>query len=123
MDVKSIRTDADHAAALAVIGRLWDAPAGSADADKLDVLATLIDAYEARRFPVEAPDPIAALRAHMEMTGRTQTALGELLGSRSRASEILHRRRALSVEMIHRISAEWGVPAERLVRPYALAAA
>ncbi len=123
MDIKPVRTDRDHAEALAEIERLWDAAPGSPDADMLDVLATLVDAYESRQFPIEAPDPIDALRAHMDMAGRTQTELGALLGSRSRASEILNRRRALNVEMIHKISTSWGIPADILVQPYSLEAA
>lgn len=123
MDIKPIRTKKDHKRALVEIERLWSAAPGSPEADKLDVLATLVDAYESRAFPIEAPDPVEALRAHMDMAGRTQIELGELLGSRSRASEILNRRRALNVEMIHKISTAWGIPADILVRPYSLQAA
>lgn len=120
MDVRPIRTDADHALALKEISRLWGAKSGSRDGDKLDVLVTLVEAYENARWPIEAPDPIEAIKAHMEMTGRSQTDLADLLGSRSRASEVLARRRALTLPMIAKISAAWHLPADLLVAVYPL---
>ncbi|WP_164729863.1 helix-turn-helix domain-containing protein [Rhodomicrobium lacus] len=125
MDIRPIRTAEDHAWALAEIARYFeDQPApGTPEADRFDVLADLIDAYEARHFPIEAVEPIDLLRTHMEVTGKTQTDLAALLGSRARASEVLNRRRALTVDMIHKISTGWGIPADCLVRPYHLNAA
>jgi HTH-type transcriptional regulator/antitoxin HigA len=87
------------------------------------VLAALVELYEAKRWPVdtaESFDPIDVLRHAIEELGHTQAELGELLGSRSRASEILSRRRPLTVEMIHKISEAWKIPAELLVRPYSI---
>jgi len=118
MDIRPIRTDADHAAALKEIERLWGAKSGSRNGDKLEVLVTLVEAYENSRWPVEPADPIETLKAHMEMTGRTQADLASLLRSRSRASEVLSRRRLLTLSMIHKISREWHLPAEVLVQPY-----
>lgn len=121
MDIRPIRTDEDHRAALAEIEACWGAPDGSDAADKLDVLVALVENYEARRWPVDDGDrfdPVDVLRYAIDELGHTQAELAELLGSRSRASEILSRRRALTVEMIHKIGEAWKIPAELLVRPY-----
>jgi HTH-type transcriptional regulator / antitoxin HigA len=123
MDIRPIRTDEDHRAALAEIEACWGAAEGTEEGDKLEVLVALVELYEANRWPVEAGlsfDPIDVLRYAIEELGHTQTELGELLGSRSRASEILSRRRSLTVEMIHKISEAWKIPADLLVRPYKL---
>jgi antitoxin component HigA of HigAB toxin-antitoxin module len=122
MDVRFIRNDDDHRAALAEIDALWNAPAGSEDAAKLDLLVTLLERYEAKRWPIDDPDhdPVDVLHYAIGEMGHSQTELGEVIGSRSRASEILARRRALTVEMIHRISEAWKIPAGLLVRPYAV---
>jgi HTH-type transcriptional regulator/antitoxin HigA len=120
MEIRPIRTDQDHRAALAEIETLWGAPEGTEEGDKLDVLVALVEIYEAKRWPIEVDksfDPIDVLNFAVEELGHTQAELAELLGSRSRASEILSRRRALTVEMIHKISEAWKIPAELLVRP------
>lgn len=120
MDIRPIRTAADHAEALKEIERLWGAPEGSAEGDRLDVLATLVEAYENRRWPIpNSADPVAVLEYAIAEMGRSQAELGRLLGSRSRASEILARKRPLTTEMVHKISEAWHIPAELLVRPYA----
>jgi HTH-type transcriptional regulator/antitoxin HigA len=121
MDIRPIRTDEDHRAALAEIEACWDAPEGTEAADKLDVLVALVDSYEARRWPIETDerfDPIDVLQYAIDELGHSQAELAEVVGSRSRASEILSRRRALTVEMIHKISEAWKIPADLLVRPY-----
>jgi HTH-type transcriptional regulator/antitoxin HigA len=121
MDIRPIRTDEDHRAALAEIDACWGASEGSEEGDRLEVLVALVELYEAKRWPVEADeifDPIDVLHYAVEELGHTQAELAELLGSRSRASEILARRRALTVEMIHKISEAWKIPADLLVRPY-----
>lgn len=118
--IKPIRTDADHAAALGRIEALWGAAEGTPEGDELDVLVVLVEHYETRRFPFPEAEPIDLLREHMASTGRSQSDLAWLLGSPSRASEVLRRKRALTVDMIHKLTAEWGIPAEYLVRPYAL---
>jgi HTH-type transcriptional regulator / antitoxin HigA len=126
MDIRPIRTDEDHRAALAEIAACWGAPEGSEGADKLDVLVVLVESYEDRRWPIEPAarfDPIDVLHYAIDELGHTQTELAELLGSRSRASEILGRRRALTVEMIHKIGEAWKIPADLLVRPYAIESA
>lgn len=121
MNIRPIRTDQDHRAALAEIEACWGAPEGSEESDRLDVLVALIESYEAKRWPIESNerfDPVDVLRYAIDELGHSQSELAELLGSRSRASEILARRRALTVDMIHRISEAWKIPADLLVRPY-----
>jgi antitoxin component HigA of HigAB toxin-antitoxin module len=121
MDIRPIRTDEDHRAALAAIEACWGAPDGTEESDKLDVLVALVELYEAKRWPIEIAetfDPIDVLQYAIDELGHTQAELAELLGSRSRASEVLSRRRALTVEMIHKIGEGWKIPADLLVRPY-----
>jgi HTH-type transcriptional regulator/antitoxin HigA len=121
VEIRPIRTDEDHRAALAEIEARWGAAEGTEEGDKLDVLLALVEAYEEKRWPIDLDenfDPIDILNHAIEELGHTQAELAELLGSRSRASEILSRRRALTVEMIHKISKEWNIPADLLVRPY-----
>jgi HTH-type transcriptional regulator/antitoxin HigA len=126
MDIRPIRTDEDHRAALAAIEACWGAPEGSAEGDKLEVLVALVESYEARRWPIEDAerfDPIDVLRYAIDELGHSQAELADLLGSRSRASEVLARRRALTVDMIHKIGEAWKLPADLLVRPYAIESA
>jgi HTH-type transcriptional regulator / antitoxin HigA len=122
MEIRPIRTDKDHRAALAEIDTHWGAPEGTDEGDRLDVLLlALVEIYEAKRWPIEIDesfDPIDVLNYAIEELGHTQAELAELLGSRSRASEILARRRALTVDMIHKIRETWKIPADLLVRPY-----
>ena len=123
MDIRPIRNDDDHVAALREIERLWGADVGTPAGDKLDMLATLVEKYEDTRWPVDdASDPIDVLNYAIEELGHTQAELAELLGSRSRASELLNRRRPLTVEMIHKISETWKISADLLVRPIRTAA-
>jgi HTH-type transcriptional regulator / antitoxin HigA len=121
MEIKPIRNDRDHKAALAQIDACWGAVEGTEKADKLDVLLALVEIYEAKRWPIktdESFDPIDVLHYAIEELGHSQAELAELFGSRSRASEILSRRRALTVDMIHKVGEAWKIPADLLVRPY-----
>lgn len=122
MDVRPIKTQDDYNWAIAEITRYFENEPviGSPDGDRFDVLATLVEAYEDEHYPIETPDPVSAIVAHMEMAGLKQSALAEVLGSRSRASEILNRRRALTMEMAYKINREWYIPADILIRPYHL---
>jgi HTH-type transcriptional regulator/antitoxin HigA len=124
MEIRPIRNDDDHAAALREIERLWGAASGTEDGDKLDILATLVEKYEENRWPTidDASDPVDLLNYAIEELGHSQAELAELLGSRSRASELLNRRRPLTVEMIHKISQTWKISADLLVRPSRVAA-
>jgi HTH-type transcriptional regulator/antitoxin HigA len=124
MEFNPIKTDADYRRALKEIDRLWLSPENTPEGDQLDVLLALVQVYEEKTFPMEAElDPVETIIAHMDVTGRTQADLAKLFGSRSRASEILNRKRALTLEMIHKLHEEWNIPAELLIRPYKLDAA
>ena len=116
-DVRPIRSEQDYAAALAEVERLWGTKAGTAEGDRLDVLATLIDAYETQHDPIDPPDPIEAIKFRMEQQGLTRKDLETMLGTRTRVSEILNRKRGLSIAMIRRLHAELGISAEVLIRP------
>ena len=115
MRIQPIRTDADHASALRRIDELMDAAPGTPEADELDVLATLVEAYEDRHFPIGDPEPLAAIQFRMDQLGLTRKDLEPLLGSRGRVSEVLNGRRALSLQMIRRLHRELGIPLESLV--------
>lgn len=121
MEIKPIRNDADHAAALREIDALWGADEGTPEGDRLDVLATLVEAYEDRRWPLEEPDPVAAIEAAMASDGHSRADLAALIG-KSRATEILKRQRPLTLAMIRRIAGAWHVPERLLVKEYALEA-
>lgn len=116
-DVKPIRTEADYEAALAEVGRLWGARSGTVKGDRLDVLATLIDAYETRHFPMDPPDPIEAIKFRMESQGLTRKDLEDVIGTRTRIAEVLGRKRGLSIDMIRRLHEKLGIPAEILIKP------
>jgi HTH-type transcriptional regulator/antitoxin HigA len=121
MEIRPIRNDDDHRAAVAEIAQLWDAAPGSEEDDKLDLLVTLVDRYEQARWPSDsAMDPIALLQFAIDELGHTQAELAELLGSRSRASEVLNRKRPLSIDMIRKINEAWKLPLAILIKPYAL---
>lgn len=120
MEIRPIRNDEDHAAALRQIDALWGAPQGSEDGDRLDVLVTLVEAYEDKRWPLEDVDPVEAIEAAMAYEGRSRADLGRLIGP-SRATEILQRKRALTLPMIRKIASNWHVPERVLVKNYALA--
>ena len=119
-DIAPIKDDASHKAALNEIDRLWGAEEGSAQGDRLDVLMTLVDAYERTQWPLEDIDPIEAVKARMVNAGRTRKEFEAIVGSSGRASEILNRRRHLTLAMIWKLTREWQIPADLLVRPYKL---
>ncbi len=114
--LKPLRNEKDHEAALVEIERLWGAKAGSPKGDRLDILATLIEAYEAKHYPMDPPDPIEAIKFRMEQQGLTRKDLQRVLGSRTRVSEVLNRKRGLSIDMIRRLHVELQIPAEVLIR-------
>jgi len=118
MDIRPIRSEADYRAALADIERLWKSEPGTPEGDLVDVLAILIEAYEARHHPIPAPDPIAAVLFMMEQKGLTRRDLEAALGSRGRVSEILNRKRPLTLPMVRALSALLDIPTEVLVQPY-----
>jgi HTH-type transcriptional regulator / antitoxin HigA len=118
MNIHPIRNDVDHKAALTEIDRLWDAEDGTAEADLMEVLAILVENYESKRWPVTASSPLEILRYAVSEMGHTQSGLAALLGSRSRASEILKGKRPLTIEAVRKISAAWNIPAELLIAPF-----
>ena len=118
MDIRPIRTDDDHARALTEIEALWDAETGTPEADRMEVLAVPVEDYESRNFAVDAAlSPVEVIRLAMDEMGRTQAQLAAILESRSRASEMLGGKRGLNVDAVYRISTDWGIPAEMLLRP------
>lgn len=124
MDVRAIRSEPDYDWALNEIAQYFDdqPESGTAEAARFDVLADLLKVYEDAVHPIEALDPIETVTQWMAMKGLTQGDLATLFGSKSRASEVLNRKRALTMEMVFKLSREWRIPAEVLVAPYQLAA-
>ena len=116
-ELKPIRSDADYKKALAEVEQLWGARNGTAKGDRLDVLATLIEAWEVAHYPMDPPDPIEAIKFRMEQQGLTRKDLEGIIGSRARIAEVLDRKRGLSIAMIRRLNAELHIPAEVLIRP------
>jgi HTH-type transcriptional regulator/antitoxin HigA len=116
-EIKPIRSGTDYEEALDEIGRLWGARSGTPEGDRLDVLATLIDAYEDEHHPIDPPDPIEAIKFRMEQQGLTRKDLEAIIGTRTRVAEILNRRRGLSIAMIRRLHEKLGISAEVLIRP------
>lgn len=116
-DLKPIRTERDYKAAMAEIENLWGAKTGTARGDRLDILATLIDAYEAEHFPMDVLDPVEAIKFRMEQLGLKRKDLEGIIGSRGRIAEVLDRKRGLSIAMIRKLHAELGIPAEVLIKP------
>jgi HTH-type transcriptional regulator/antitoxin HigA len=117
MDVRALHDESDYDWALSEVARYFDAPPakGTPEADRFDVLADLIDAYERRRWPIAPAEPLDAIRFAMDLKGLNQTDLAKLLGSRSRASEVLSGRRGLTPAMMAKLHRQWGVPAESLL--------
>jgi HTH-type transcriptional regulator/antitoxin HigA len=117
MQLKPIKTDADHDAALKEIERLWGAAEGTANGDRLEILITLAEAYEESHFPMDMPDPIEAIKFRLEQQGVDKKALIGIIGNRSRVYEVLRRDRALSLTMIQKLNRHLKIPAEILIRP------
>lgn len=120
MTIKPIHTEADYLAALAEIETLWDAPDGSPEADQLEVLSMLVEAYEKTTSPIQAPDPIDFLNYVMETRGLTRKDMEVFIGPRGRVSDILNRVRPLTLEMIRRLATGLGLPATVLIQDYPL---
>jgi HTH-type transcriptional regulator / antitoxin HigA len=118
MRIKPIKTEADYQAALKEIERLFDAPPGTREGDRLEVLTTLVEAYEEKHFRLPLPDPIEAILYYIETRGLTRRDLERYIGSRARVSEVLNRKRPLTMEMIRNLHKGFGIPAEVLIQPY-----
>lgn len=116
--IKPIRSEADYEAALAEIEQLFEAEPGTPAGDRLEVLTTLVEAYEEKHYPIPLPDPIEAIYYYLESRGLSRRDLEPYLGSRARVSEVLNRKRPLSLEMIRRLNNGLRIPAEVLIQPY-----
>jgi HTH-type transcriptional regulator/antitoxin HigA len=116
-ELKPIRSEADYERSLAEVERLWGAKSGTPEGDRLDVLATLVDAWESQHYPMDSPDPIEAIKFRMEQQGLTRKDLEPMIGTRTRVAEVLNRKRGLSISMIRRLHARLGIAAEVLIRP------
>ena len=116
-NLRPLRSEKDYEAALVEVERLWGAKARTPKGDRLDILATLIEAYEAKHYPMDPPDPIEAIKFRMEQQGLTRKDLERVLGSRTRVSEVLNRKRGLSIDMIRKLHDRLQIPAEVLIRP------
>ena len=114
-DLKPIRNEKDYVRALAEVEVLWGAKAGTPKGDRLDILATLIEAYEAEHYPMDPPDPIEAIKFRMEQQGLSRKDLEKILGTRTRVSEVLSRKRGLSINMIRALHEKLGISAEILI--------
>ncbi|MDE2973268.1 MAG: transcriptional regulator [Gemmatimonadota bacterium] len=121
MTIRPVRNETDYDEALAEIDSLMGVAPGTPESDRLEVLVTLVERYESEHWVIDAPDPISAISHVMEARGLRQRDLAELIGSQSHASEVLRRRRPLSLAMIRMLAKEWGLPADVLVRDYELA--
>lgn len=120
MDIKPIKTEADYQAAMQEVEHLFDSIPNTAEGDRLEVLTTLIEAYEEKHFPIPAPDPIEAIFYYMESRHLSRSDLEPYIGSRARVSEVLNRKRPLTIYMIRKLHAGLGIPAEILIQPYPL---
>lgn len=118
MKLKPIKTENDYIQALARLEKIFDARKGSKDGDELEILGILIEKYENEKFPIDLPDPIEAIKFRMEQLNYTQNDLAELIGQKSRASEILNRKRKLSLDMIRKLSSKLQIPSEVLIQTY-----
>jgi HTH-type transcriptional regulator / antitoxin HigA len=118
MEIHPIKTEVDYQAALKEIELLFNAPSNTPEYDRLDLLSTLVEAYEKVHYPIEAPDPVEAILYYMDTRGLSRRDLESCLGSRARVSEVLSRKRSLTLEMIRKLNQELGIPAEVLIQPY-----
>lgn len=115
MHIRPIKTEQDYEAALAEIETLWGAPEDSAEGDRLDVLLTLVEAYEARHHPIDPPDPVEAILFRLEQAGLERKDLEPYIGSSGRVSEVLNHKRPLSLNMIRKLWKGLNIPLESLI--------
>src|SRR6266481_7967824 len=117
MDIKPIKSERDYEQALQRVESLWKSPEGSVESDELDVLATLIEAYEREHYPVDLPDPIEAIKFRLEQQSKDTRALIGIIGHRTRVYEVLQKKRSLSLAMIRNLHDKLGIPAKVLIQP------
>ena len=121
MEIKPIRTEKDYEDALARIEEIFDAEPDTPEGDELEILASLVETYENKNYPIGLPDPIEAIKIRMEDLGLNRKDLEDAIGSKGRISEILNRKRPLTLPMVQRLSKKLGLPTEVLAQPYPLA--
>lgn len=121
MNLRPIKTENDYRAALAEIEGILQAEPETPEGDRLDILTLLVESYEEQHYPILPPDPLGALEYHLESRGMTRRDLEPYLGSRARVTEVMNRRRALTIDMIRRLHQGLGISAEVLIQPYPLA--
>ena len=117
MDIKPIKSEEDYEKALHRVESLWKSPEGSPESDELDVLATLIEAYEREHYPIDLPDPVEAIKFRLEQQGKDSRALIGVIGQRTRVYEVLRGKRSLSLNMIRELHDKFGIPANVLIQP------
>jgi HTH-type transcriptional regulator/antitoxin HigA len=120
MDIKPIKTDLDYQITLSRLEEIFDAPIGTPESDEADILGLMIDEYERKHYPIDAPDPIEAIKIRMEEMQLKQVDLVPEIGGKSRVSEILNRKRKLTVDMIRKLAAKLNLSAGLLVKDYQL---
>ena len=120
MNIKPIKTEEDYQAALSRLEEIFDAPDGTPESDELDILGLLVDEYEKEHYPIDSPDPIDAIKIRMEELNMRQVDLIPVIGGKSRVSEILNRKRRLTIQMIRRLKDRLNLSAELLIRDYEL---
>ena len=118
MKLKIIKTKKDYKEALERLEKVFDAKIGTTKGDELEILSLLIDQYEKEHFPIDAPDPIEAVKYRMEQLGMKQKDLADTLGFKSRVSEVLNKKRKLTLEMIRRIHEQLNIPTSILIKEY-----
>ena len=116
-ELRPIRSKADYEAALEEVEQLWGAKCGTPEGDRVDVLATLIEVFEAKHYPMDPPDPIEAIRFRMEQQGLTRKDLEPMIGPGNRVADVLNRKRGLSIKMIRQLHEQLGISAKVLIRP------
>ncbi len=120
MEIRPIKNEADYQATLDEIERLFDAVPDTPDGDRLDVLVTLVEAYENKHYSIPAPDPIEAILYYLESRGLSRRDLEPCIGSRARVSEVINRKRPLTMEMVRKLHSALGIPSDILIQPYQL---
>lgn len=120
LELRPIRTEADYRAALDEIEKLFDAEPNTPECDLLEVLTTLVEAYEQQHYPIEAPDPVEAILYYLESRGLSWQDLESVIGGHGEVEEVLNRQQPLTLEMIRRLHSSLGIPAEVLIQPYSL---
>ena len=118
MNIRPIKTESDYQKALERLEIIFDAKKGTKEGDELDILSILIEKYEKEKFPIEMPDPIEAIKFRMEQLGMKQKDLAEIVGFKSRVSEILNKKRKLTIEMIRNLSQQLNIPSDVLIQNY-----